>query len=159
MLAGRKNLAKTSSTPGKTRLINHFMINDQMYWVDLPGYGWARLSKVEREKMDLMVKEYLLGRENLFCVLVLVDSRHEPQKIDLEFLQWLGMNEVPFAIVFTKMDKNSRNLSAGNIARYKKALLSEWESLPEIFNTSAMERTGREPILKFLQSITGLSNH
>src|SRR5690606_25092654 len=90
MLAGRKNLAKTSSAPGKTRLINHFLINDQMYWVDLPGYGWARLSKAERERMDLMVKEYLLHRANLYCAMVLIDSRHEPQKIDLEFIKWLG---------------------------------------------------------------------
>lgn len=153
MLAGRKSLAKTSAKPGKTKLINHFLVNDTMYWVDLPGYGWAQLSKEEREKLEKMVKDYLANRENVHCVLVLIDSRHEPQKIDLEFLRWLGEQAIPFVLVFTKVDKNSRNITASNIATYKRKLLQEWESLPGIFQTSALDKTGREELLNFIRSL------
>jgi GTP-binding protein len=153
MLSNRKNLAKTSSTPGKTRLINHFLINNHYYWVDLPGYGWAKLSKTEKAKLEKMVRDFILNREYLFCVAVLIDSRLEPQKIDLEFLRWLGENQIPLIIIFTKTDKNSLNQTNTSIETFNKELLKEWEVLPPVFRTSAMSREGKEELLTYLASI------
>jgi GTP-binding protein len=153
MLSGRKNLAKTSSTPGKTRLINHFLINNHYYWVDLPGYGWAKLSKTEKTRMEKMVRGYILNREDLYGVAVLIDSRLEPQQIDLEFLRWLGENQIPMFIIFTKIDKNSLNQTNKSIETFKAELLKEFEILPPIFKTSATTREGREELLRYLDSV------
>jgi GTP-binding protein len=154
MLCGRKDLAKISSTPGKTQTINHFLINDQWYIVDLPGYGYARVSKSEREKFEGFITEYLLERAPLQCVMVLIDSRLEPQKIDLEFMDWLGENKVPFVIVFTKSDKNKKEgVLQGKIDHYKSVLSVQWETLPPIFISSAEKKTGREEILAFIGGV------
>ncbi len=150
MLTGRKKLAKTSSTPGKTRIINHFLINESWYLVDLPGYGYARVSKNDREKWSVLLNQYLLKRANLMCVFVLVDSRIPPQKNDLAFLEFLGQNQIPFALVFTKADKLSKQQLKDNIQEYKKGLLQVWETLPPYFVTSAKEGTGKEDILAFI---------
>lgn len=153
MLAGRKSLAKTSGKPGKTRLINHFLINNHYYWVDLPGYGWAKLSKTEKVKLEKMVRDYILHKENLYCVAVLVDSRLEPQPIDIDFIRWLGQSQIPLIIVFTKTDKNSKTQTDKAIDLFKEELLKEWEFLPHIFKTSATDRTGREELLEYFSSI------
>ncbi|MGK7397053.1 MAG: ribosome biogenesis GTP-binding protein YihA/YsxC [Candidatus Cyclobacteriaceae bacterium M3_2C_046] len=153
MLTNRKNLAKISARPGKTLLINHFKINQGWYLVDLPGYGWAKVSKVQREKIDQLSRDYILNRENLRCVLVLIDSRLEPQKIDLEFIKWIGLNQVPFVLIFTKADKLSSNKADQHIAKFKKAMLMEWEFLPQIFKTSAVENTGQQEVINFIQSL------
>lgn len=153
MLTGNKNLAKTSSKPGKTRLINHFVINDSWYLVDLPGYGWAQASKTAKREWGKNTRDYLLNRSNLFGVFVLIDSRLEPQKIDLEFIHWLGEDEIPIILVFTKTDKLSSNTTQRNIALMKKTLLQTWEELPVIFSTSAMEKTGRKELLNFIDGI------
>ena len=136
MLTGRRKLAMTSSTPGKTTLINHFLINDSWYIVDLPGYGYAQRSKTDREKLQRIIQGYILGRPQMTSLFVLVDSRHEPQKIDLEFMEWLGENGIPFAIVFTKVDKLSKGAATKSVEAYKKRLLEQWEELPPIFVTS-----------------------
>lgn len=130
MLTGRKGLAMTSQKPGKTQLINHFIINDAWYLVDLPGYGYARLSKDGREKLKKMIEDYTLERKELICLFVLVDARHDPQKIDLEFIEWLGEEGVPFALVFTKADKLTKGKLAANIEGYKARLRQQWEELP-----------------------------
>jgi GTP-binding protein len=153
MLSGKKSLAKTSSTPGKTRLINHFLINNQYYWVDLPGYGWAKLSKTEKASIEKMIRGFILNRENLYCVAVLIDSRLEPQQIDLEFMRWLGENQIPLIIIFTKTDKNSLNQTNKTIENFKTEFLKEWEVLPPIFKTSASHRSGREELLSYLAAI------
>lgn len=153
MLANRKKLAKTSSTPGKTLLINHFTVNDRLYWVDLPGYGWAKVSKKKREELEKMIQHYLLYRKNLYIVLVLIDSRHDPQPIDLEFIRWLGVNQIPFAIVFTKVDKQGKTMTEKSIARFKKALMKEWEQLPAFYRTSSFDKTGKEDLLEFMSKI------
>ncbi len=148
MLVSRKNLAKTSSTPGKTQLINHFLINGSWYLVDLPGYGYARVSQRSRESWGNMVNQYLLNRENLMTVFVLIDSRHSPQSIDLEFVNYLGEKAIPFQIVFTKADKQSERKTLENIDLFKEALYQTWEELPKIHITSSVKRTGREEVLE-----------
>ena len=153
MLTNNKKLAKTSSTPGKTLLINHFIINKEWYLVDLPGYGFAKRSKKEIDKLDQMIRGYILQREQLVNVFVLVDVRLEPQKIDLEFIEWLGLSSVPFAIVFTKADKLTANKARQAVEAYKQKLLETWEELPPIFVTSAEEKEGREEVLQYIDEI------
>jgi GTP-binding protein len=150
MLTGLKNLAKTSSNPGKTRLINHFLVDKKWYLVDLPGYGYARISKTDREKFDKLITEYILNREKLVCLFVLIDSRLEPQKNDLEFITWLGTKQIPFVLVFTKTDKLSDNAVLQNVNLFKKTLLENWELLPEIFFSSIVKKTGQKEILDFI---------
>lgn len=151
MLCDVKDLAKTSSTPGKTRLINHFLINSSWYLVDLPGYGYAKLSKSVKEKWQKMIEDFLNYRENLMSIFVLVDSRHEPQKIDLQFIEWLGNSQLPFSIVFTKTDKISPGQLAKNISIYKTELGKQWEELPPFFYTSAKDTMGKEEIIKYIE--------
>ena len=153
MLTNNKRLAKTSSTPGKTLLINHFIINKEWYLVDLPGYGFAKRSKKEIDKLDQMIRGYILQREQLVNVFVLIDVRLEPQKIDLEFIEWLGLSSVPFAIVFTKADKLTANKVSQNVEAYKQKLLETWEELPPYFVTSAEKRQGREEVLDYIEQI------
>ena len=153
MLTGRNGLAKTSSTPGKTMLINHFLINGEWYIVDLPGYGYARRGKESRDKLRRMIERYVLGRQQMTNLFILVDSRHEPQKIDLEFMEWCGENEVPFSIVFTKMDKLGKVAGGRNVAAYKQRLLETWEELPPIFETSSEDGRGREELLDYIEQI------
>ena len=153
MLTRKKGLAMTSQKPGKTQLINHFIINGAWYLVDLPGYGYARLSKDGREKLKTMIEDYTLERKELVCLFVLVDSRHEPQKIDLEFIQWLGEEGVPFALVFTKADKLTKGRLAANLEAYKARLLEEWEELPPIFVTSSEQQLGRDELLSYIEGI------
>lgn len=153
MLTGYSKLAKTSSLPGKTLLINHFLINKQWYLVDLPGYGYARRSKKEAEKLKKMITSYILLREQMTNLFLLVDSRHKPQKIDLEFIQFLGENEVPFSIVFTKADKLSRSSLNLNVKGYLQVLEEQWEVLPPYFITSAETKLGREDILDYIEKI------
>jgi len=153
MLLNRKKLAKISSTPGKTLQINHFDINDQWYLVDLPGYGYAKVSKSQRKQLDVMIKSYLLHRENMFCVMLLIDSRHEPQKPDLELMTWLGENAIPFAIVFTKADKQPVTKLQKNMAAYRKELHKTWVELPDIFITSAFKKEGRKELLNYIDDI------
>ena len=150
MLTARAGLAKVSGTPGKTRLINHFRINDAWYLVDLPGYGYARTSKTQRSEFSKLITDYVVKCEKMHFLFVLVDIRLEPQKIDLRFIEMLGMNGIPFGIVFTKTDKLSRNQLESSAARYKKQLLTEWEELPPLFFASSAKRTGREEILAFI---------
>lgn len=153
MLTGRNGLAKTSSTPGKTMLINHFLINGEWYIVDLPGYGYAQRGKESREKLKHIIQSYILGRAQMTNLFVLVDSRHKPQKIDLEFMQWLGENEVPFSIVFTKMDKLGKEAGQRNVEAYKAQLLEQWEELPPLFITSSEDRRGRDELLNYIEEI------
>ena len=153
MLTNHKKLAKTSATPGKTLLINHFIINKEWYLVDLPGYGYAKRSKKEIDKLDQMIRGYILQREQLVNVFVLVDVRLEPQKIDLEFIEWLGVSSVPFAIIFTKADKLTPNKARQAVEDYKKTLLETWEELPPIFLTSAEKREGRDEVLQYIDDI------
>ncbi|MDE6564295.1 MAG: ribosome biogenesis GTP-binding protein YihA/YsxC [Muribaculaceae bacterium] len=156
MLTGKKNLAMTSSTPGKTMLINHFLVDESWYIVDLPGYGYARRSKADRQRLEGIIKGYILGREQMTNLFVLIDSRHKPQAIDLEFMEWLGENGVPFSIVFTKMDKLSSNAGRKLTADYCAALLEKWEELPPIFRTSSEDRRGRVAILDYIEEMTRL---
>ena len=153
MLTNRRNLAMTSSKPGKTLLINHFLINNEWYLVDLPGYGYATASKSMREKLKKIIESYILFRGQLTNLFVLIDSRHEPQKIDTEFMQWLGESGIPFAIVFTKKDKLSTSKFAENIEKYKQKLNEEWEELPPMFYTSSEKREGREELLNYIEEI------
>ena len=153
MLTNNKKLAKTSATPGKTLLINHFIINNEWYLVDLPGYGFAKRSKKEVARLEQMISGYILQREQLVNVFLLVDIRLEPQKIDLEFIQWLGDSSVPFAIVFTKADKLSASKATQQVEAYKKVLLETWEELPPIFVTSAEKRQGRDDVLDYIEKI------
>lgn len=153
MLTNKNGLAKTSSTPGKTLLINHFLINDAWYIVDLPGYGYAQRGKESREKLKHIIQSYILGRAQMTNLFVLVDSRHKPQKIDLEFMQWLGENEVPFSIVFTKMDKLGKEAGQRNVEAYKAQLLEQWEELPPLFITSSEDRRGRDELLNYIEEI------
>ena len=153
MLCGNKKLAKTSSTPGKTLLINHFIINREWYLVDLPGYGFAKRSKKEVGRLDQMITGYILQRERLVNVFVLVDARHEPQKIDLEFINWLGSSGIPFSIVFTKADKLSKSQLSLNVEFYKKKLSETWEEIPPVFVTSSQDKTGKEELLDYIDSI------
>jgi GTP-binding protein len=153
MLTGVKDLAKTSSKPGKTLLINHFLVNQSWYIVDLPGYGFAKISKSMRESVHKMITAYVTKRENLVCLFVLLDSRHEAQDIDLEFLEFLGEKEVPFALVFTKTDKVTQSEVGNNIRKYKQKLLETWEELPPIFITSSEKKRGRQEILQYIEDL------
>lgn len=153
MLTNQKGLAKTSGTPGKTQLINHFLINDQWYLVDLPGYGYAKVSKKTRQQFNSINTQYILNRSNLINLFVLVDSRHDPLKIDLEFMEWLGKNGIPFSIIFTKIDKLGSSSLQKNIAKYKKTLLEQWEEIPQYFISSATSKTGKTEILHYIETI------
>lgn len=149
-LVGRKNLAKTSSTPGKTQLINHFIINSEWFLVDLPGYGYAKKAKTDRKSWAEFIEKYILNRENLMCLFVLIDSRLPLQKIDNEFMTWLGENGIPFCIVYTKADKLGKTQIQQNIAAIERELKRSWESLPQRFVTSAEMNLGRDEILAFI---------
>lgn len=154
MLGKSKSLAKTSQKPGKTLLINHFKVdNGEWYLVDLPGYGYAARGKDQREKLQRIISSYILNREQLTLLFVLIDIRHEPQKIDLEFINWLGENGVPFAIVFTKADKIGPVVAERNVENYKKELLKHWDELPPVFVTSSEKNKGREELLDYIYSI------
>ena len=150
MLTNRKNLAKTSGKPGKTQLINHFLINDSWFLVDLPGYGYASVSKGQRLEFAKFIKQYLVNRENLMCLFVLLDSRLKPQKNDMEFMQWLGEKGIPFVMCFTKKDKLSKSESVKNLASFKKEMKQIWEELPPIFLTSSINKKGQEEVLQFV---------
>lgn len=150
-LSGQKRLAKTSSQPGKTRLINHFLVDDSWYLVDLPGYGFARISKAERNRLRSILEQYLLNRKSLICLFLLIDSRHSPQNSDLNFIHWLGEKEVPFVFCFTKTDKLGSNQLTKSVQLYKNELLKNWESLPEFFLSSVIDKTGKDEILAFIQ--------
>lgn len=156
MLTNRNDLAKTSSTPGKTMLINHFLVNDEWYIVDLPGYGYARRSKEDRVKLEKMIKSYIATREEMTNLFLLIDSRHKPQKIDLEFMNWLGENGIPFSIVFTKLDKLTSTAAKKQIASYCETLLEQWDELPPIFKTSSEDRRGRDAILDYIEEMNRL---
>lgn len=156
MLTGRKSLAMTSSTPGKTMLINHFLVNDAWYIVDLPGYGYAARSKADRVRLEKIIQSYILGREQMTNLFLLIDSRHEPQKIDLKFMRWLGENGVPFSIVFTKADKQGREVVKTKVANYCAKLLEEWEELPPVFVTSSEDGRGREELLDYIDQLNRL---
>ncbi|MFW5774453.1 MAG: ribosome biogenesis GTP-binding protein YihA/YsxC [Tangfeifania sp.] len=153
MLTNRKSLAKISVKPGKTKLINHFLINEEWYLVDLPGYGYAKIGKQERKKWEKFVRKYILMRENLFCLFVLIDSRHEPQNVDLEFMEWLGMSQIPFAMVFTKTDKLKPGELKKNIENYKARMLETWEFMPPYFTSSVSTGEGKKEILNYIQNI------
>jgi GTP-binding protein len=153
MLCDRKKLAKISGTPGKTRLINHFLINNSWYMVDLPGYGYAKLAKTEREKFKKMIDSYLKDRPNLANLFILVDSRHAPIQTDLDFMQNVGTMGIPFAIVFTKTDKLKPAQLEDNLSKYKERLIEEWEELPSLFLTSATTRQGQDEILTYIEKI------
>lgn len=153
MLTGKKGLALTSQKPGKTLLINHFIINNSWFLVDLPGYGFAQQGKEGREKLRRIIESYVLYREQLTCLFVLLDCRHEAQKIDLEFMEWLGENGIPFAIIFTKTDKISKGRLAENTNAYRRKLLETWEELPPMFFSSSEKKDGRDEILGYIESI------
>lgn len=153
MITRKKALAKTSGSPGKTRLINHFIVDDQWYLVDLPGYGYAKIAKTERKKWERLTRNYILLRKNLYCLFVLVDSRHDPQKSDLEFMEWLGLSQVPFAIVFTKTDKLKPEVLNQKLKNYEQEMLRTWEYMPEIFVTSSETGTGRSELLKYIDTL------
>ena len=153
MITGHRKLAMTSATPGKTLLINHFIVNDEWYLVDLPGYGYAKRSKAQNEQLEHIISSYILDREAMTLLFVLIDCRHEPQKIYLELLQWLGENGVPFSIIFTKADKLAKGALAMNIEAYKKRLLEDWEELPPVFVTSSETSLGREDVLQYIAQI------
>lgn len=153
MLVNNKNLAKTSGRPGKTQLINHFIINNHWFLVDLPGYGYAKASKVQREKWEKFIAEYLTKRKQLLNVFVLLDCRLEPQQIDLEFMNWCGEKQIPFSMVFTKIDKLSSSALQKNLAKYKKEMLKYWEALPPVFTSSSESAFGKEKILNYIEQI------
>ncbi len=153
MLTNHKNLAKISGKPGKTQLINHFIINDNWFLVDLPGYGFAKVSRNMRNTFQKFIKDYFNKRKQLVCTFVLVDSRHEPQKIDLDFMEYLGENGIPFAIAFTKADKLNQTTLPKNIANYKKIMMQTWEELPPYFISSSTNKSGKKEILEFIDNI------
>lgn len=150
-MLNRKDLAKTSQTPGKTQLINHFLINEEWYLTDLPGYGYAKVSKSTRKDFEKLITSYILNRKNLVNLFVLVDIRHLPQKIDIEFMQWCGEAGIPFSVVFTKADKLKPNAAKQNVEKYKAELLNDWEELPEIYITSAEKKEGTEAIADYIE--------
>jgi len=150
MLTNHKKLAKTSARPGKTQLINHFVINENWYLVDLPGYGYAKVSKDQRNRFQAYIVDYIINRENLYCLFVLIDSRHEAQKIDMEFIEWLGEKQIPFALILTKTDKLGKIKLSQNLENYKKQLLERWEELPPILLSSAETGFGKEEILSLI---------
>ena len=151
MLTNCKNLAKTSGRPGKTQLINHFKIDDRWFLVDLPGYGYARVSKTTKQVFQRFITDYFEQREQLVSAFVLVDIRHEPQNVDVEFMQWLGERAIPFAIIFTKADKLKPQAIERNVATYKEALLEWWEEFPPYFITSAQNKTGKEELTQYIE--------
>ena len=153
MLTGNSSLAKTSSTPGKTMLINHFVVDDSWCIVDLPGYGYAQRSKEDRKRLEIMIKDYILNRPQMTNLFVLIDGRHKPQKIDLEFFDWLGENGIPFSIVFTKLDKLSSTATKKVTGDYLVSLLERWEELPPVFRTSSVDKRGRQAILDYIQEM------
>ncbi len=153
MLTGRKSLAKVSGKPGKTRLINHFLINDRWHLVDLPGYGYAKVSKKEKKVFQKFITDYFKKRKQLVNAFVLIDSRHEPQTIDLEFMQWLGVNAIPFSVIFTKTDKLKPMALEKNIVHYKSVLMEYWQELMPIFLSSSKDKTGRDEILSYIVDI------
>lgn len=153
MLTNRKNLAKISGRPGKTQLINHFKINNEWFLVDLPGYGYARVSKKAKKTFQKFITNYFEKREQLVAAFVLIDIRHEPQKIDLDFMEWLGNNNIPFSIIFTKTDKLKPGASERNILSYKEELLKSWEEIPPYFITSSLKNIGREDLLSYIHTI------
>ena len=156
MLTGHKGLAMTSSTPGKTMLINHFLINDGWYIVDLPGYGYAQRGKKQQAEIKKIIEDYILEREQMTNLFLLIDSRHNPQKIDLEFMEWLGENGIPFSIVFTKLDKLSSAAGKIQTAKYLEALKQQWEELPPVFYTSSTDRRGRTELLDYIEELNKL---
>lgn len=149
-MMNKKDLAKTSQTPGKTQLINHFLVNEEWYLTDLPGYGYAKVSKVQRKDFEKLITNYILNRKNLVNLFVLIDIRHTPQKIDIEFIEWCGEHGIPFSIIFTKADKLKPNAAIKNVEHYKNELLKTWDGLPEIYVTSAEKKEGTEAILDFI---------
>ncbi|WP_258103710.1 ribosome biogenesis GTP-binding protein YihA/YsxC [Marinoscillum sp. MHG1-6] len=153
LLTNRGKLAKVSSKPGKTKLINHFLIDDDWFLVDLPGYGWAKVSKTEQSKWKSMIRDYFETRENLACVFVLIDSRIDPQKNDLEFIQYLGEIGVPIGLIFTKTDKEGHNKIQSGIAKFKRALKTQWEELPVSFATSTVTGAGKDEVINFIRSV------
>ncbi len=153
MLMQKKNLAKTSGRPGKTQLINHFLINKNWFLVDLPGYGYARVSKSSKKVFQKFITDYFAKREQLVLAFVLIDCRHEPQKVDLEFIQWMGENQIPFSIVFTKADKLKPNALLRNIEIYKQKILESWEEMPQYFITSSSKSTGRDELLNYIGKV------
>lgn len=153
MLVGQNSLAKVSVRPGKTQLINHFIIDESWYLVDLPGYGYAKISISVKEKFQKLISNYILNRENLYCLFVLIDVRHAPQKIDVEFITWLGENHIPFAIIFTKADKLGKVSLAKNVGAYTQELKKLWEELPSILVSSSLDGTGRDEIISFIENV------
>lgn len=153
MLVNKKKLARISSTPGKTQLINHFMVNERWYLVDLPGYGWAKVSKVKKASWGKMITSYLLQRQQMVCLFILIDSRLPPQKIDIDFIEWVGVNRIPFALIFTKADKQSASKTQKNMSIFKKKLQETWAELPPIFLSSAVDKTGRDEILSYIEEV------
>lgn len=153
MLVNKKKLARISSTPGKTQLINHFMVNERWYLVDLPGYGWAKVSKVKKVAWGDMIANYLLQRQQMVCLFILIDSRLPPQKIDVEFIEWVGINQIPFALIFTKADKQSVNKTQKNMDLFEKKLQETWAEIPPVFLSSAVDKTGREEILNYIEEV------
>ncbi len=153
MLVNRKDLAKTSGKPGKTQLINHFLINDNWYLVDLPGYGYARASKASKKTFQKYITDYFLKRKQLVAAFVLIDIRHSPQPIDLEFMQWLGINQIPFAMIFTKADKLKPKAIEEHISQYELKMLEAWEEMPTYFITSSTKRIGKEELLNYIHTI------
>lgn len=158
MLTRHSKLAMTSSMPGKTLLINHFIVNNEWYLVDLPGYGYAKRSKTQVERLEHIISSYILDREQMTLLFVLVDARLEPQKIDLEFMEWLGENGVPFSIIFTKADKLKKTELKNNVERYKKRLFEQWEELPPLFVTSSESAAGRDDVLTYIADVLNLVN-
>lgn len=156
MLTGKKGLAQTSATPGKTLLINHFLVNEQWYLVDLPGYGFARRSKEGRQQIKRLIQSYILRRQQMTNLFLLIDGRHKPQNIDIDFMTWLGENAVPFSIVFTKLDKLSSSAAKAATAAYCAELLEMWEELPPVFRTSSVDRRGREQLLDYIEELCRL---
>lgn len=153
MLTGRSKLAKISGKPGKTQTINYFLINEGWHLVDLPGYGWAKVSKSARKSWSKMIEAYLLNRTQLMSLFVLIDSRLPPQKIDMEFIQWLGESQIPFGIIFTKADKQTDHKTNQSVAAFRKEMLKTWEELPPSFISSSVDRTGREEILQYIHQL------
>lgn len=158
MLTGNRKLAKTSQTPGKTQLINHFLINKSWYMVDLPGYGYARTSKKNRRSWEGFITDYLERRPSLQCVMVLIDSRLTPQAIDLEFINWLGKRSIPFVLVFTKADKQSKQKTLQQIRLFEQEMLRTWEQIPEVFITSAEKQLGKEELLQFINAVNSMAH-
>lgn len=160
-MMNKKDLAKTSQTPGKTQLINHFLVNENWYLTDLPGYGYAKVSKSLRKDFEKLITNYILNRKNLVNLFVLVDIRHTPQKIDLEFIEWCGESGIPFSIIFTKADKLKPNVAIANVDNYKKELLKTWADLPEIYITSAEKKEGGDKVLDFIDktNVFLVNNH